>query len=515
MLRVAANSRMTVLGDVRVRAWSAAALLALHCAAGWAAQDARYDVSLDFNTPLRAIVQATFLVPDGKLFMHEHAGGYEWSDYIRNLHAYKQDGGELPLQQAGRGKWTLSAPIDGPVRVNYEVDLTFTKQLREGTQRGGQFFGNSLYLVNRALFVTSNATGPILVKFIVPVNFQIATPWSPAGPAQFVVEDTSDLVDNTTILGDFPSFKIRQGDFYLTMALPGATSADKLLLQPVMQSALHEYIRIFPKTPEFHILLTYFRGVEINGEGYKDSATLTSADRIERSNRVMWANYLAHEFFHHWNAALIAGNDEGLNFGTTEWFAEGATEYIANRTLLRAGIIDTPTYLRMMETNIGMYEFWTWAAPFQGDSQSISLQEAASKTALPTPKGTVAKTYNRAAIYNGGWVATYCIDMLIQHRTSGKKGLDDLFRLLLQNYGLTKKRYTVADLAQNASEVAGVDLSEFFAKYVTAPNPLPVQECLKIGGFDAQILNYAGEAFITPSITATALEKTLRERLSK
>ena len=92
-----------------------------------------------------------------------------------------------------------------------------------------------------------------------------------------------------------------------------------------MRAALREYIRMFPRTPEFHILLTYFRGVEINGEGFKDSATLTSAEPIKRDNRVMWANYLAHEFFHHWNATLIAGNDDGPNVGTIEWFAEGAT----------------------------------------------------------------------------------------------------------------------------------------------------------------------------------------------
>jgi hypothetical protein len=100
----------------------------------------------------------------------------------------------------------------------------------------------------------------------------------------------------------------------------------------------------------------------------------------------------------------------------------GATEYVANRTLVRTGIISTDLYLKMLETNVGMYEFWSWAAPFQGASQSISLRDAGSKTALPLPKDTVAKTYNRAGVYNGGWVATYCIDMMIQQDTNGKKG---------------------------------------------------------------------------------------------
>jgi predicted metalloprotease with PDZ domain len=497
------------------RAWFVTTLLSsyfLICAT--AAQAQEYNASLDFKEPLHASVQATLIVPDGKLFTHGHAGGYEWSDYIKSLHVYRKNGAEIALQSLGRGQWALNAPKDESVRVAYDVDLAFTKQLREGTQRGGQFFGNSLYLVNRALFVMSNQTGWINVHFLVPADFKIATSWMAVGPLQYRVQDNVELSDNTTVFGDFPSFRVQEGAFYLTMALPGSTKAGQSLLQPVMQSALHEYIRMFPKTPEFHILLTYFRGVEVNGEGYRDSATLTSPDAIEEGNRVMWANYLDHEFFHHWNAALITGNDEGDNFGTTEWFAEGATEYVANRTLVRTGIISTDLYLKMLETNVGMYEFWSWAAPFQGASQSISLRDAGSKTALPLPKDTVAKTYNRAGVYNGGWVATYCIDMMIQQDTNGKKDLDDLFRLLLDRYGLTGKQYTTADLAQSASEVAGIDLSDFFATYIAAPKTLPVQQCLKDGGYDSQILNYAGEAFVVPSHTATELEKSIRNRLS-
>ena len=171
-----------------------------------------------------------------------------------------------------------------------------------------------------------------------------------------------------------------------------------------------------------------------------------------------------------------------------------ATEYVANRTLVLAGTISTDLYLRMLETNIGIYEFWSWAAPFQGASQGISLRDAGSKTALPLPRDTVAKTYNRAGVYNGGWVATYCIDMMIQRDMNGKKDLDDLFRLLLDRYGLTGKRCTTADLAQSASEVAGIDLSDFFATYIAAPNTLPVQQCLKDGGYYSQILSSRSRA---------------------
>jgi predicted metalloprotease with PDZ domain len=409
-----------------------------------------YKVNLDFKEPLSATVQATVTVPDGRLFTHVHAGGYQWSDFVKRIRVAREDGSVVPIHSLAPGQWKVETSKNETVRLNYDVDLSFTKEIREGAQRGGQFFGNSLYIVNRALFVMSNAVGPRHVQFVTPSGFQIATPWHSATSSGYRILDNSELADNFTVIGKFPSFQIGEGDFHLHMVLPGGTQDTQALIEPVVRAVLHEYIRIFPNTPDFHVLMAFFRGVEINGEGYRDSASLTSPDRIEMGNRVLWASYLAHELFHHWNGNLIAGSDDGDNFGTTEWFAEGATEYIANRTVVRAGIIDRNEYLRKMETNIGMYEYWTWAAPFQG----TSIQGAGAKTALPMPAGTIAKTYNRAGIYNGGWVASFCLDTFIQTETQGKKGLDDAFRLMFSNFGTTGKQWTQRDLVRLSSRFA-------------------------------------------------------------
>jgi predicted metalloprotease with PDZ domain len=185
-----------------------------------------------------------------------------------------------------------------------------------------------------------------------------------------------------------------------------------------------------------------FRGPEENGEAYKDPGALTSVESVTPGNRILWANFLAHELFHHWNGNMIVGKDQGTNGGTTEWFAEGATEYMANRTLVRTGVITPELFLKKMETNIGMYLYWRWAIPFSG----TSLQDAGAKTALVVPHGAVAKTYNRPGVYSGGWVAAFCLDTMIQKQSGGKKEQDDLFRLMESRFGLTGTEYTPEDL---------------------------------------------------------------------
>jgi len=481
---------------------AASFLLALLAILGFGSRAAaqRYDVTLQLGASPHARVEAQIPAPDGRLFTHSHAGGYEWSDYISNLQASAPDGRALTISATGKGAWSLAGSGAGPIKLSYDVDLAFTVPPREGAQRGGQAFADSLYIVNRALFVMTNAAGPREVVFHVAPGVRIASPWTRLGSASFRAASNADLVDNTTVLGRFPEFDLRDGAFHLDFVLPGATAAEGQRMEPVIRKVLHEYLRIFPKTPEFHILMAYFQGVEVNGEGYKDSATLTFPEPIGADNREIWANYIAHELFHHWNAALIQGADSGADLGSTEWFSEGATEYVANRTLVRTGVIQRSDWLRRMNTNVSMYEFWTWAAPFTG----LSLRDAGSRTTLPRPKGVEAKTYNRAGIYNGGWVATFCMDAKIGAATGGRRGLDDLLRLLLERYGLTGRRFTNRDLYAAASEVAGRDLGPELSGYVDSSSPIPIRACWADAGLAGENLNYSGETFVAPSPTASA-----------
>jgi predicted metalloprotease with PDZ domain len=482
-------------------------LLATTCSA----KSASYDVRLSFAKPLCAQVAAELQVNDGFVFTAGPAGGYQWDVLIKNLRLVREDGSVAPLQPAGRNRWSLPAGATGQVRLNYEADLTFTDtgKVEIGSQRGGQFFGDALYLVNRTLFVMSNAPGPKEIEFEIPAEFEIATPWERIGARRYRARDNSQLVDNTTVLGRFPSFQIKEGKFDLTLALPGSTQDSKALIEPALRALLHEYLQIFPDTPEFHVVLSYFRGPEENGEAYKDSGALTSVDSVTPGNRILWANFLAHELFHHWNGNMIVGKDQGSSMGTTEWFAEGATEYMANRTLVRTGVISPDLFLKKMETNIGMYLYWRWAVPFSG----TSLQDAGAKTALSAPEGTVAKTYNRPGVYSGGWVAAFCLDTIIQKQTGGQNSLDDLFRLMESRFGLTGKEYSPEDLQRAASAVAGTDLTGFFSRYIASPESLPVKECLLEAGFGASIVDYGGEVYISPMLSPSASALAIRRRL--
>lgn len=407
---------------------------------------------------------------------------------------FSADGSLVPLADDSEGRWTVPASAPQAVHIHYDVDLEFTQKIRTGDLRGGLFFGNSIYVVNRALFLMSNGAGPKEIELDVPRDFTIASPWTRIGERIFRASDNRELSENWTVLGSFPAVEFREGQFRVTFAFPGAGKEEQLLLEPVFQPVLHEYLRVFPHTPATHLYFAFFHGAEDNGEGYLNSTTLTMADPVTDKNRILWTNLLAHELFHHWNGGLLVPEDDQK----TSWFSEGVTEYVANRTISRAGLISEDLFLKKLETHVAMYDYWMWAPPFQ----KFTLETAGSD-----------KDFNRPAVYSGGVVAAFCLDTIIQQRTSGAKTLDDLLQLMMDRYGVTGKHWNSATLIRDTSEVAGIDAGNFFAHYVASRQPLPVQQCLASAGLNAALIGYAGEAFIQPEENSSPEAHAIRDRL--
>ncbi len=479
------------------RACRVLALIAVCTLSAWG-QSASYKVHLGFDHPLHATVEARLEVPDGMVFTADHAGGYAWWEFINNIRQVREDGSSVPLQPAGNGRWTLATPDGRLVRIDYDVDLSFTEKVRLGDLRGGLFFGDSLYLVNRALFVMSNAAGSRDVEFVVPPSFTIVTPWRKTGERRFRASDNRELSENWTILGQPPVMNFQEGQFQVTFAFPGVSAEEQALLRPLFNPVLHEYLRIFPQTPSTHLFFAFFHGAEENGEGYLNSTTLTMVDPITTVDRILWTSLLAHEIFHHWNGGLLVPRDDDKS----SWFTEGVTEYMANRTISRAGLISQALFLKKLESHVGMYEYWMWAPPFQKSTLQSAVED-----------GGGDKNVNRPGIYDGGVVAAFCLDTIIQKQTAGGKSLEDLLRLMMTRYGLTGNQWTPTDLIDEASRVAGADLSGFFSHYIAARDRLPVKQCLADSGFDIAIEDYGGEAFISPQSDPTASARAIREKL--
>ncbi|MDQ3063597.1 MAG: hypothetical protein M3R14_12180, partial [Acidobacteriota bacterium] len=116
-------------------------------------------------------------------------------------------------------------------------------------------------------------------------------------------------------------------------------------------------------------------------------------------------------------------------------------------------------------------------------------------------------------VYDGGWSAAFCLDVIIRDETKRKKNLDDMMRLMYERFGLTLKKFRYDDLIAAASEIAGRDMNDFFKKYIEGKQQLPVLDCLKRSGFEGYTQFYDGEIYIKKSSGATAEQSAIQRGL--
>ncbi|HEX8190620.1 MAG TPA: hypothetical protein VF586_19830 [Pyrinomonadaceae bacterium] len=197
----------------------------------------------------------------------------------------------------------------------------------------------------------------------------------------------------------------------------------------------------------------------------------------------------AHEFFHVWNVKRMRPAGLGPWDFTRPvvtrglWIAEGFTNYYGKLSQRRAGLWDDEQLFRAYAGAIGGIENQpgvrlTSAVEASLLAPFIDRASHDQKTNLPN----VVVSY-----YPKGETVAVALDLLIRGRSRGRASLDDVMRRAYtkfylespnDSYYLRGRAYTVEEFERLASEATGLDLSDFFARYVHDAQPLPYEEAL-------------------------------------
>ena len=202
----------------------------------------------------------------------------------------------------------------------------------------------------------------------------------------------------------------------------------------------------------------------------------------DRKNRIGVLSFLAHEYFHHYNAKRIRPIELGpfdYDHGSRTnmlWVAEGITSYYDDLLLLRAGITTTDDFLGSMQGFIQNVE----TSPgrlFQ------SVSEASYDTWSDGPFGRKGDEVNKTvSYYEKGPILGWLLDLRIRHETKNERSLDDVMRKLYYDiYKEQNRGYTEEEFQKICEDVAGTGLSDFF-EYVYSVKPIDYNKYLNYAG---------------------------------
>jgi predicted metalloprotease with PDZ domain len=244
--------------------------------------------------------------------------------------------------------------------------------------------------------------------------------------------------------------------------------------------------------PEFnsYTFLLHFAADDRSGDGMEH---LTSTQIIEPGALAESETYndvlgtVAHEFFHVWNVKRLRPREFGPWDFTRPantrglWIAEGFTNYYGHLMLRRAKLWTEAQFLGRESQTITSIETAPGTRLMSAEESSLvaSFIDDAPH-AQRTDLGNTAISY-----YPKGELIGFVLDLIIRGRTNGKASLDDVMRKMYEelylkssnnSYYLRGRGYAPEDLQRVASEVAGIDLKDFFDRYTRMPETLPYSE---------------------------------------
>lgn len=417
-------------------------------------------------------------------------GSYLMREYARNIDAITAvdaNGSPLKLTKETRNHWQISGPTHGLIVVNYRL---YCHEMSVRTN----WVDSELAILNGA---ATFLTVPERRNQVHRVTLKMPETWKQAVSSLTEVVSGSSwsamtfeqLVDNPIIAGNPVTKNFQAGGRphqLVSLGDPSLWELDKAAAD--VQKIVAEHQRMFQGVPyddyKFLNMITEGRG------GLEhDNCTLLMTSRWnfrDKEKYEDWLSLVSHEFFHTWNvrrlrpAGIWQYNLEKENYTPSLWIAEGITSYYEDVALVRAGLIDRDAYLKRLSKGIKTLQT-------ANGRQVQSLTDSSHDTWIKFYRPDENSKNSRVSYYTKGAVVGFLLDAKIKAATAGQKNLDHVMRAMFNKFA-GKQGYSEQDFRSEASAVAGVDLSGWFAEAIDSTNELNYQPALDYYGlsFDSK-----------------------------
>ncbi len=408
----------------------------------------------------------------------------EFARHIEGLQAQTASGQPLAVEKINKNTWRVRHPRQANFRVSYRV-YAFELSVRTSFVDAdhGYLNGSSVFLypaLNKDLAST--------VAVQLPAAWtQVSTALRPVAGQKFTYAAGSydELADSPFEIGNHKILTFTANGTPHQVAMYGTYQVDEPRLLADVQKVCEAAHRVVAKNPLDHYLFIV-HNLERGGGGLEHLySTTLEVSRTAYGTEAGYKSFLglvAHEYFHLWNVkrirpvALGPFDYDRENYTRMLWLSEGQTEYVSNLLTLRAGFHTQEEYLNTLGGQISAVE------NTPGNRQQ-PVSEASFDAWIRYYRANENSPNSQISYYDKGEVVGAVLDLMIIEATKGSKHLDDVFRLLYDQYYLVLKRgFTDAEYQDAVAKVAGRRFDDFFQKCVYGTQTLDYATALGYAG---------------------------------
>ncbi|MGH8456420.1 MAG: M61 family metallopeptidase [Stenotrophobium sp.] len=427
-------------------------------------------------------------------------GSYLVRDFSRHVQGLQASGkdGSITITRLDKRSFRC-APVAGPLTLEYSV-YAYDDSVRKAyldTQRG--FFNGSSLFYCPAGFERSGFELEIQPPDDADCrNWKLATTLTAKkihkdGFGVYIAPDYEELIDHPVELGRFERLDFNVDGIPHALVLSGRYELDRERVTRDLAKICHVERELFGQQPKLdqYLFLSNVTGSGYGGLEHRSSTALIcsrnhlpqeGADKIGKDYRG-FLGLCSHEYFHLWNVKRITAlrfleSDLSAEAYTQDlWHYEGVTSYYDDLLLLRAGLLDSASYLDIVAENatrlsrtpgrklhtLADASFEAWIKFYQPDEN--------------TPNATVS-------YYVKGGLAAMCLDLTL--RLKSGKTLDDVMRALWRRHGAKNIGVPEGGLEAIAQEISGLNLRPLFDRMLRSTQELPLVKLLAEFGVEAK-----------------------------
>ena len=415
-------------------------------------------------------------------------GSYLIREFERNVQDISATGHNqrpLNLAKIDKNHWRIDASWqDKQIVIRYRV-YAFEHSVRTS------FVNAEHALINGAsvfMYWQKHQSVKHTVQIDLPENWlTISTslkPFGVSGNRIFHAADYDELVDSPIEMGNQHEIRFEIDGKPHIIALYGASNYNDAALVKDFTRIINAEKALWGSLPYDRYLFIFHLGNGGGGLEHKNSSvmfahrwTFTDPDRYHG-----FLSLVSHEFFHTWNikrlrpVGLGPFNYDQEAYTKNLWIVEGITSYYDELMLLRAGIYTAEDYLKAITKQINRLED-------RPGRYHQTLSEASWDAWIKYYRQDEHSENSIISYYNKGALAGLLLNLKILEATDGKQSLDDVMRRLWRDHVQRKDApYTAADFQATAELVAGTDLDNFFADYISGTMQLPYTDYFNFVG---------------------------------
>lgn len=422
------------------------------------------------NIPMKPLEVRVSRSSPGRYAIHE------FGKNVYNVRATDSKGKPLQISQPNPYQWDISGH-NGNVIITYTVFGDHA----DGTYLGIDATHAHLNMPATFLWAREMEGRAISVTFKIPKgsNWKIATQLARTDdPFTFAAPNLQYFMDSPTELSNYAlrEWSATDRDKTSTLKLTvhhNGTGEYVDAYAVAAKAVVLEEMAIFGELPafdygEYVFLADYLPHSSGDGMEHRNSTVISSSQSL-KSKFTGLLGTLAHEFFHAWNVERIRPKSlepfsfEEANMSGELWFAEGFTSYYGPLAMMRSGVMNIDQFAQSLSGAAnGVIN-----APGKRFFSPVEMSRQAPFVDAATAIDRTNHTNTFISYYTWGAALGLGLDLTLRTKLPGV-ALDDLMRVMWQEFGKTEKPYTNEDIRVVLGKITKDQTfaDDFFNRYI-------------------------------------------------